>query len=98
TFGEDEKDGRNYYDYMSDPTEVKARLMQLRRKAGFKPDQEVTEEQLQKFFDDNEGEPDKNIDELMDFIMSGGKKNFNKRVLNLLNNTVSIQKANSNLA
>lgn len=97
-FGEDKKEGRDYYEYMTDPIEVKARLMQLRRVAGFKPDQEVTEEQLQKFFDDMEGEADSNIDELLNFIRAGGKKNFNKKVLNLLNNTVSIQTANSNLA
>lgn len=97
-YGYTKKDTQDYFDYMTDPGEVKARLMQLRKKAGFKPDQIVTEQELQKFFDDTEGEPDSNIDELMDFIRSGGKKNFNKKVLNLLNNTVSIQRPDSNLA
>lgn len=97
-FGATKKEGRDYFEYISDPGEVKARLMQLRKKAGFAPDQDVSEEQLQKFFDDTEGEADQNIDELMDFIRAGGKKGFNKKVLNLLNNTVSIQRPDSNLA
>lgn len=94
---EDKKDTEKYFNYMSDPGEVKARLMILRKKAGFKPNQKVTDEDLQKFFDEIDGVSNPGFDDLLDFIRAGGKKDFNKKVLNLLNNTVRVNKNDSNL-
>jgi len=96
-YGDNKKDALDYFNYMSDNYEIKARLMQLRRKAGFQPGQNVTNDQLQKFFDDYEGDSDTNVDELLNFIRAGGAKDFNKKVLNLLNNTVAVQRTASNL-
>jgi len=91
--------------YMSDPGEVKSRLMELRKTAGFKPDKDVTDEELKKVLSEVEGGTVDGFDQLMDFIYSDldatkkdSKDKARKRLLLLLNNTVSNKKQDSNNA
>ena len=52
------------YDYFTDPDEVHARIQVLRKKAGIKPDQNVTPEVLDNFLKGYKGE-DENINDLL---------------------------------
>lgn len=47
---------KDNYKYYTEPTEVHARVQELRKKAGFKPNQEVKEEDLNKFLKTYKGD------------------------------------------
>jgi hypothetical protein len=49
------KNAINNYDYLRQPTEVHARLQELRKEAGFKPTQEIKEKDLDTFYKDYKG-------------------------------------------
>lgn len=71
-------DYKEKYDYFSNPDEVHSRIMVLREKAGFKPNKQVTEKNLNKFLKGYKGDVD-NINDLLE--LSKDKKGL----LNMLN-------------
>lgn len=71
-------DLKDKYDYFSNPDEVHARVMVLRKAAGFRPDQSVKEEDLDKFLNDYDGK-NGNINDLLNLTKD------KKGILNLLN-------------
>jgi SET domain len=66
------------YPYFSDPDEVHSRIMVLREKAGFKPNKQVTEKNLNKFLKGYKGDVD-NINDLLEISKD------KKALLNMLN-------------
>jgi hypothetical protein len=66
------------YEYFSRPDEVHSRIMVLREKAGFKPNEIITPEKLRSFFETYKGDVD-NINDLLE--MSRGEEGL----LNMLN-------------
>jgi hypothetical protein len=77
---------KNYEDIV-DPNEIHARVMTLRRLAGFKPDQTITEKDLQDYFKtvkDSGGKLDPDIEDLK------GVTKGTKSIVNLLNDMVSV--------
>ena len=79
-----DEDSRKY-DYLTSPDEAHTLIMDLRKKAGFKPEQIVTPEDLQKFLKTYKGEG--NIDELIKYLKSSD------HLLYLLNNMADSSKA-----
>lgn len=69
----------NDYEYYSDADEIHARIMALRQKAGFKPTQTVSPEDLNRFLDSYEG-GETNIDDILRLSKD------RKAILNMLNN------------
>jgi len=77
---------KNYEDIV-DPNEIHARVMTLRRLAGFRPDQAITEKDLEDYFKavkDAGGKLDPDIEDLK------GVTKGNKAIVNLLNDMVSV--------
>lgn len=74
---------KDYYDYLKKPIEVHARLMELRRDMGLKPDQDVTKEQLQNFIKSGK-KKSYYLDQLKEILDDRG-------ILNLLNKTAANQ-------
>jgi hypothetical protein len=75
---------KNYEDIV-DPNEIHARVMTLRRLAGFRPDQTITEKDLQDYFKavkDSGGKLDPDIEDLK------GVTKGTKSIVNLLNDMV----------
>jgi hypothetical protein len=78
------------YNYFTDPDEVHARIQVFRKKAGIKPDQNVTPEFLNKFLKNYKGE-DENINDLLNVTNEQG-------LLEMLNYmAVNSKKQESNL-
>jgi hypothetical protein len=82
---------KNKYEYFSNPDEVHSRIMVLREKAGFKPDEFVTPERLKAFFNTYKGDND-NINDLLN--ISKGEEG----ILNMLNYMAKNKTKNSNLS
>lgn len=82
---------KNKYEYFSNPDEVHARIMVLREKAGFKPNEVVTPERLEEFLKTYKGDND-NINDILN--ISRGKEG----ILNMLNYMAKTKFKNSNLA
>lgn len=77
---------KNYEDIV-DPNEIHARIMTLRRLAGFRPDQAISEKDLEDYFKsvkDAGGKLDPDIEDLK------GVTKGNKAIVNLLNDMVSV--------
>lgn len=66
------------YDYLSSPEEMHSRIMTLRQKAGFKPNQTVTEDDLNNFLNRYKGD-EQNIEDIFDVAKDKGS------VVNMLN-------------
>lgn len=78
---------KDKYDYFTDPDEVHARIMILRKEAGFKPDEKITKEKLDNFLKKDK-EKNSNINDLFNITDPDG-------VIEMLNNMVSNEKNNT---
>ena len=88
-------------EYYKDADEVSARIQGLRRRAGFKPDQKVTTDQLKRFWDQYNKEVasshkvtdkgDSQVEDIKELIPDQGK------LLNLLNNLSKVEEDDSGL-
>jgi hypothetical protein len=81
---------KDKFDYFANPDEVHARIMVLRQQAGFQPDKTITEQDLEGFLQDYDGNND-NINDLLE--MSKGRKS----ILNMLNFMASVPRDRSTL-
>ena len=81
---------KDKYDYFSEPDEVHSRIMVLREKAGFKPNENVTEEQLNSFLKTYKGDVD-NINDIFEL------SKYKTSVLNMLNYMATNNNQNKNL-